>query len=108
MLVGAFAYGSIVGAVSHVIATRNVKVNTFQGVLRDLHGFLTDHGFPQDLRVRLREYFKYHLCSVCALRVAFVGDEARGARRARGRGAAVGVDVARGRDSDSRLRLGVV
>ena len=61
MLVGAFEYGYIVGAVSNVIATRNEKVNKFQGVMRDLNGFLTDHGFPQDLRVRLREYFKYQL-----------------------------------------------
>ena len=61
MLIGAFEYGYIVGAVSNVIATRNEKVNKFQGVMRDLNGFLIDHGFPQDLRVRLREYFKYQL-----------------------------------------------
>jgi CRP-like cAMP-binding protein len=61
MLVGAFEYGYIVGAVSNIIATRNEKMNRFQGVMRDLNGFLTDHRFPQELRVRLREYFRYQL-----------------------------------------------
>ena len=61
MLIGAFEYGYIVGAVSNVIATRNEKLNKFQAMMRDLNGFLTDHMFPQKLRVRLREYFKYQL-----------------------------------------------
>jgi len=61
MLVGAFEYGYIVGAVSNIIATRNEKINKFQMVMRDLNGFLTEHRFPQHLRVRLREYFKYSL-----------------------------------------------
>lgn len=61
MLVGAFEYGYIVGAVSNIIATRNEKLNRFQGLMRDLNGFLVDHRFPQALRVRLREYFRYQL-----------------------------------------------
>jgi CRP-like cAMP-binding protein len=61
MLVGAFEYGYIVGAVSNIIATRNEKINKFQMVMRDLNAFLTDHNLPQHLRVRLREYFKYQL-----------------------------------------------
>jgi len=61
MLVGAFEYGYIVGAVSNIIATRNEKMNRFQGLMRDLNGFLVDHRFPQELRVRLREYFRYQL-----------------------------------------------
>ena len=61
MLVGAFEYGYIVGAVSNVIATRNEKINKFQMVMRDLNAFLTEHNLSQDLRVRLREYFRYQL-----------------------------------------------
>ena len=61
MLIGAFEYGYIVGAVSNVIATRNEKLNKFQAMMRDLNSFLTEHMFPQKLRVRLREYFKYQL-----------------------------------------------
>ena len=61
MLIGAFEYGYIVGAVSNVIATRNEKVNNFQVMMRDLNAFMHENRFPQPLRVRLREYFRYQL-----------------------------------------------
>lgn len=61
MLIGAFEYGYIVGAVSNVIATRNEKTNKFQALMRDLNSFMGENRFPPSLCVRLREYFRYQL-----------------------------------------------
>jgi voltage-gated potassium channel Kch len=61
MLVGAFVYGYIIGAVSNVISTRNAKTNRFHQLMSELNAFLDEGKFKPELRVRLREYFKYRL-----------------------------------------------
>ena len=61
MLVGAFVYGYIIGAVSNVISTRNAKMNRFYQLMSELNNFLQEGKFKPDLRIRLREYFKYRL-----------------------------------------------
>ena len=61
MLIGAFIYGYIIGAVSNVIQTRNQKVNRFYQLMGELNAFVAEGNIKQELRVRLREYFKYRL-----------------------------------------------
>lgn len=63
MLVGAFIYGYIIGAVSNVITTRNAKRNRFYQLMSDLNSFLDEGKFAKGLRIRLREYFRYRLAS---------------------------------------------
>jgi voltage-gated potassium channel Kch len=61
MLFGAFIYGYIIGAVSNVISTRNQRTNKFYQLMSELNAFLKEGKFKHDLRIRLREYFKYCL-----------------------------------------------
>jgi hypothetical protein len=61
MLFGAFQYGYIIGAVSNIITTRNQKTNHFYQLMSELNAFLEEGKFKPELRVRLREYFKYRL-----------------------------------------------
>lgn len=63
MLVGAFVYGYIIGAVSNVISTKNAKKNDFYKLMGELNAFLKEGRWDHDLCMRLREYFKYRLAS---------------------------------------------
>ena len=63
MLVGAFVYGYIIGAVSNVISTKNAKKNDFYKLMGELNSFLKEGRWDHDLCMRLREYFKYRLAS---------------------------------------------
>ena len=58
MLVGAFVYGYIIGAVSNVISTKNAKKNDFYKLMGELNSFLKEGRWDHDLCMRLREYFK--------------------------------------------------
>jgi CRP-like cAMP-binding protein len=60
MLCGAFQYGYVVGAVGNVISTKNSRTNGLKDSLTDLNELFSD--FPamtQEMRVKLREFFKY-------------------------------------------------
>ena len=59
MLFGSFTFGYIIGAVSGVVAMRDSRQNRFQIIMRDLNTFMNEGNFPQELRVKLRDYFKY-------------------------------------------------
>ena len=63
MLVGAFVYGYIIGAVGNVIAQANEKKNKFYALMGELNSFLSEGKLSPDLRIRLREYFKYKMAS---------------------------------------------
>ena len=63
MLVGAFAYGYIIGAVGNVIAQANEKKNKFYALMGELNSFLSEGKLSPALRIRLREYFKYKMAS---------------------------------------------
>ena len=63
MLVGAFAYGYIIGAVGNVIAQANEKKNKFYALMGELNSFLDEGKLTPALRIRLREYFKYKMAS---------------------------------------------
>ena len=59
MLLGAFAYGYIIGAVSGIVATRDAKRNIFYSTMDGLNSFMSSSKLPHGLRVKLREYFTY-------------------------------------------------
>ena len=63
MLVGAFMYGYIIGAVGNVIAQANSRKNAFYTLMGELNSFLDEGKLSPDLRIRLREYFKYKMAS---------------------------------------------
>ena len=63
MLVGAFAYGYIIGAVGNVITQANEKKNKFYALMGELNSFLGEGKLHPALRIRLREYFKYKMAS---------------------------------------------
>ena len=63
MLVGAFAYGYIIGAVGNVITQANEKKNKFYALMGELNSFLDEGRLNRALRIRLREYFKYKMGS---------------------------------------------
>ena len=63
MLVGAFAYGYIIGAVGNVITQANEKKNKFYALMGELNSFLGEGKLDPALRIRLREYFKYKMAS---------------------------------------------
>ena len=63
MLIGAFAYGYIIGAVGNVIAQANNKKNKFYALMGELNSFLDEGRLTPELRIRLREYFKYKMAS---------------------------------------------
>ena len=63
MLVGAFAYGYIIGAVGNVITQANEKKNKFYALMGELNSFLDEGRLTRALRIRLREYFKYKMAS---------------------------------------------
>jgi CRP-like cAMP-binding protein len=63
MLVGAFSYGYIIGAVGNVIAQANEKKNKFYTLMGELNVFLDEGRLSPSLRVRLREYFKFKMSS---------------------------------------------
>jgi hypothetical protein len=59
MLMGAFAYGYIIGAVSGIVSTRDAKKNAFYSTMDGLNNFMELSKLPQTLRIKLREYFTY-------------------------------------------------
>ena len=62
MLAGAFQYGYVVGAVGNVIATKNARSSGLKNILTDLNELFEDlPSTPQEMRVKLREFFKYRL-----------------------------------------------
>jgi voltage-gated potassium channel Kch len=63
MLIGAFMYGYIIGAVGNVIAQANSKKNEFYALMGELNSFLDEGKLSPELRIRLREYFKYKMAS---------------------------------------------
>lgn len=60
MLAGAFQYGYVVGAVGNVISTKNSRTSGLKNSLTDLNELFADlPTTPQEMRVKLREFFKY-------------------------------------------------
>ncbi|CAL6363199.1 unnamed protein product [Bathycoccus prasinos] len=60
MLAGAFQYGYVVGAVGNVISTKNSRTSGLKNSLTDLNELFADLPLtPQEMRVKLREFFKY-------------------------------------------------
>eukprot|EP00854_Cymbomonas_tetramitiformis_P011366 gene11366-13435_t len=59
MLIGAFQYGYIIGGLSSILATRDLRKNRYIRTMMELNAFMDEGKFPQSTKRRLREYFKY-------------------------------------------------
>jgi hypothetical protein len=58
MLLGAFQYGYVIGALSGVLQTKYEKKNAYIRHLQLVSELLKDGRVPRQLRIKLREYFK--------------------------------------------------
>ncbi|KAK3240751.1 hypothetical protein CYMTET_49426 [Cymbomonas tetramitiformis] len=63
MLLGAFQYGYIIGALGGVLAMRDVRKNRYIELMTELNCFMDECKFPIGFRLRLREYFRYRFTS---------------------------------------------
>ena len=61
MLLGAFIYGYIIGAVGNAIRLRGEKKGKFYELMNTLNSFFEEAKIKTGLRIRMREYFKYKL-----------------------------------------------
>lgn len=59
MMVGAGAYGYVIGAFSSVIASRDSRQNHFHLVMDELNMFMEIGKVPKSLRQKLREFFRF-------------------------------------------------
>eukprot|EP00854_Cymbomonas_tetramitiformis_P020165 gene20165-24136_t len=59
MLVGAFQYGYIIGALGSILASSNERKNRWIAMLMELNAFMEEGRLPTVVRQKLREYFKY-------------------------------------------------
>ena len=58
MLLGAATWGSVIATFCGVMANRDAGLAEFRQTMDDLNRFVREQGFPEELRIRLREYFK--------------------------------------------------
>ena len=59
MCIGSAVYAYIVGNICGVIATMDQATTEFHATLDDLNLYMEENRIPQEMRVRLREYFMY-------------------------------------------------
>lgn len=59
MLVGAFLYGYIIGAVSAILSSQGEKRHQFTSAMDKLNAFMENRVLPSPLRYQLRQYFRY-------------------------------------------------
>jgi len=61
MLVGAFQYGYIIGALGSMLAARDEVANRFMQMMTELNAFMQEAKVPQHMREKLREYFRFRM-----------------------------------------------
>lgn len=59
MLLGAFQYGYIIGALGSILSTRDERKNRYISIMMELNAFMEEGRLPLHVRSKLREYFKY-------------------------------------------------
>ncbi|KAK3281675.1 hypothetical protein CYMTET_10547 [Cymbomonas tetramitiformis] len=59
MLVGAFQYGYIIGALGGLLSTRDERKNRYIQTMQELNSFMVEGNFDVKTKQKLREYFKY-------------------------------------------------
>lgn len=66
MLIGAFMYGYVIGAVSAILSAQGERRHHFTSTMNKLNAFMQNRMLPPQLRYQLRHYFR------CAVLVALV------------------------------------
>ena len=59
MLIGASAYAYVIGNVCGVIALMDQATSKYNQQMDELNLYMSENHMPQELRIRLREYFQY-------------------------------------------------
>ena len=59
MLLGSAVYAYIVGSICGIIALMDQATSQFHQNMDELNLYMAENNLPQEMRVRLREYFQY-------------------------------------------------
>ena len=69
MLIGAFMYGYVIGAVSAILSAQGERRHQFTSTMNKLNAFMQNRMLPPQLRYQLRHYFR---CAPCPITTPFV------------------------------------
>ena len=58
MVLGSFVWAWVIGSLCGILATLNPHATQFRNTMDELNWFMTESGFRQEHRVRLREFFR--------------------------------------------------
>ncbi len=61
MLLGAGTYGFLIASVTNIVAELNSQKEAYNRRLHELNQYMDNRQLPRDLRVRVRQYYKYFL-----------------------------------------------
>merc|ERR1712232_892756 len=67
MVIGCTFYGYIIGHISSIISANDLNSRSYYERMESIHAWLRHHGFPIEVRRRLRRYFKAYLAERSAL-----------------------------------------